>query len=148
MPLIRGESDQINEEIYAEVTYHAAYEPQRALRTKEWKYIRRFGDRTKPVLPNCDDSPTKDLWLRNGWRDFFIPKEQLYSLIFDPAETNNLAADPEYSRVLEEMRNRLDGWMMRTDDPLLNGPVPAPKGAVVNDPDGTSPKERPKAPKI
>lgn len=148
MPLIRGESDEINEEIYAEVTYHAAYEPQRALRTKEWKYIRRFGDRTKPVLPNCDDSPTKDLWLRNGWRDMLVAKEQLYNLIFDPTETNNLAANPEYSGILEEMRNRLESWMMRTDDPLLKGPVPAPKGAVVNDPDGISPKERPRAPKI
>jgi hypothetical protein len=33
--------------------------------------------------------------------------------------------------------------MHATDDPLLKGPVPAPEGAVVNDPDGASPKERP-----
>jgi len=29
MPLIRGETKQIHDEIFAEVTYHAAYEPQR-----------------------------------------------------------------------------------------------------------------------
>jgi hypothetical protein len=34
--------------------------------------------------------------------------------------------------------------MHRTNDPLLNGPVKAPDGAVVNDPDGTSPREQTK----
>jgi hypothetical protein len=46
-----------------------------------------------------------------------------------------------YSRTLNEMRSRLDLWMKRTDDPLLRGAVKAPAGAVVNDPDGTSPQE-------
>lgn len=32
-------------------------------------------------------------------------------------------------------------WMQATDDPLLRGPVPAPPGAEVNDPDGLSPNE-------
>ena len=42
------------------------------------------------------------------------------------------------------MRARLDAWMQRTDDPLLDGePVPAPAGAVMNDPDGVSPREQP-----
>jgi hypothetical protein len=31
--------------------------------------------------------------------------------------------------------------MRATDDPLLEGDVPAPKGAKVNDPDGLSPRE-------
>ena len=34
MPLIRGETEDIHEEIFAEVNYHAAYEPQRAVRTR------------------------------------------------------------------------------------------------------------------
>lgn len=141
MPLIRGDAEEINEEIFAEVTYHAAYEPQRAVRTKRWKYIRRFDDRTRPVLPNCDDSPSKDMWLRHGWRDHYVAQEQLYDLIFDPNEACNLAGDPSVSDVLEEMRERLRRWMEATDDPLLEGPVPAPSGARVNDPDGLSPSE-------
>ena len=42
MPLVRGERAQIHDEIFTEMTYHAAYQPQRAIRTERWKYIRRF----------------------------------------------------------------------------------------------------------
>jgi N-sulfoglucosamine sulfohydrolase len=141
MPLVRGTGHQIHDAIHAEVTYHAAYEPQRAVRTPRYKYIRRFGGRRSPVLPNCDDSPSKDLWLRHGWRDRLLAEEQLFDLVFDPNESHNLAEFPAKAGVLEEMRQRLTGWMQATDDPLLQGPVPAPQGARVNDPDGLSPRE-------
>jgi arylsulfatase A-like enzyme len=136
--LLQNKTDQINQEIFAEATYHAAYEPQRAVRTTRWKYIRRFGDRRTPVLCNCDDSPSKTLFMQYGWKDRFIASEQLYDLIFDPNEACNLVNDPSLSTVLEEMRTRLDHWMRATDDPLLRGPVPAPAGAELNDPDQVS----------
>lgn len=143
MPLLRGEVEEINDAIFAEVSYHAAYEPKRALRTQRWKYIRRFEDRDGPVLPNCDDGPSKDHWLDHGWRSRRPAMEQLYDLIFDPNEVNNLAADPTHADTLANLRARLDTWMRETDDPLLSGPVAAPVGAVVNDVDGLSPKEEP-----
>jgi len=138
MPLIRGEKDEINDAVFAEVTYHAAYEPQRAVRTQRWKYIRRFGDRETPVLPNCDDSPSKDVWMEHGWREYPVAQEQLYDLIFDPNEADNLANNPSMADVLNDMRSRLEEWMRATDDPLLKGPVPAPSGARIGDPDGVS----------
>ena len=139
MPLIRGEVASIHDEIFAEVNYHAAYEPQRAVRTQRWKYIRRYSDRQKPVLPNCDGSPTKDVWLRHDWQDRYIAPEQLYDLIFDPNETHNLVNDATVTPVLEDMRHRLDDWMLETDDPLLYGPVPPDPGARLNDPASISP---------
>ncbi len=142
MPLMRGETAEIHDEIFAEVNYHAAYEPKRAARTQQFNYIRHFGERTRPVLPNCDDSPSKDVWLKNGWSDHMVPRELLFDTVFDPNETNNLANDPAYAKALTEMRGRLDSWMQRTNDPLLHGPVKAPPDAVVNDPDGISPKEK------
>jgi hypothetical protein len=36
------------------------------------------------------------------------------------------------------LRDRLDEWMLTTDDPLLQGPVEAPPGAVYNDPGDVS----------
>ncbi len=144
MPLIRGGAREIHEEIFAEVNYHAAYEPKRAVRTGRWKYIRHFDGRALPNLPNCDDSLSKTWWLENRWRDRTVDTEQLFDLVFDPNETRNLVGDPQAKTALEEMRGRLNRWMRTTDDPLLRGPVQAPPGALANDPEGTSPTEQPK----
>ncbi len=53
LPLVRGECDELHPEVFAELTYHAAYEPQRAVRTVRYKYARRF-DEGHP----CGFSPT------------------------------------------------------------------------------------------
>jgi len=143
MPVINGDIDEVNDAIFAEVSYHAAYEPKRAVRTRRWKYIRRFGDKTTPVLPNIDGSPSKDVLLDHGLRERTLSGEYLYDLIYDPSESHNLAESSDASGVVTDLRRRLDDWMVATDDPLLNGPVPLPDGAVVNDPDGTSPGEKP-----
>ena len=139
MPLLRGEGKEIHDAIFAEVTFHAAYEPMRAVRTQRWKYIRRFDHHLGPVLPNCDDSFSKDVLIANGWKDRSRPLEQLYDLIFDANEANNVANDLSVAVALEGMRTRLDDWMYSTNDPLLRGPVPPPEGAELNDPDLMSP---------
>jgi arylsulfatase A-like enzyme len=104
LPLVRGETTSIRDELYAEMTWHAAYEPQRAVRTERWKYIRRFGERAKPVLCNCDDSPSKDVLLRMGWGDRTVAKEQLYDLALDPDEAVNLVDEPGRAETLQEMQ--------------------------------------------
>lgn len=141
LPVLRGERPEVNDEVFAEVSYHASYEPKRAVRSQRYKYIRRYGDRATPVLPNCDDSPSKSLWLEHEWRQQTLPREQLYDLVFDPGEHHNLAIDAASAKALDEMRGRLDRWMTRTADPLLKGFVPAPPGAKVNPADGISPRE-------
>jgi arylsulfatase A-like enzyme len=141
LPILRGDAEETREEVFAEVTYHAAYEPQRCVRTKRWKYIRRFDDRTRPVLPNCDDSPSKTAWMEAGWDERSPGREALYDLVFDPHEADNRAEDPGRQEVLADMRQRLERWMRETADPLLNGPVKLPKGVRANDPDGLSPRE-------
>ncbi len=143
LPLVHGTADQVRDEIFAEVTYHAAYEPKRAVRTHRHKYTRRFQERSSPVLPNCDDSPSKDVWMEQGWQRQAPEVEQLFDLVFDPNEAHNLAPDSAMADVLADMRERLTRWMRETDDPLLRGPVPAPPGARANDPDGISPREPP-----
>ena len=134
LPVIDGTQAEVNEEIFAEVTYHAAYEPQRAIRTRRWTYIRRFDDRELPVLPNCDDGESRDYLLHNGWDQRPIDREQLYDNLFDPVQSRNVIDDPASADVADELRDRLRAWMERTADPLLDGPVPLPAGAAVNDP--------------
>ncbi len=142
MPLVRGEVERVREEVFTELTYHAAYEPQRAVRTERHKYIRRYVD-GGPVLANCDDSPTKDLMIELGWADRPLDREQLYDLALDPYEADNLAADPAYADVRTELAERLDEWMRATGDPLLDGPVPAPAGTLINLPSARSADEAP-----
>jgi N-sulfoglucosamine sulfohydrolase len=133
LPLVSGETDELHEELFAEVTYHAAYEPKRSVRTKRWKYIRRF-DRNfkKVVLPNCDDGPPKFLWLeKTEWKESCPGEQQLYDLLLDPQENCNLAAVPDHAGVLNEMQERLQRWMERTDDPLLKGDVEVPEAGMM-----------------
>ena len=128
MPLMRGETPSVRDEVFTEITYHAAYEPQRAIRTDRHKYIRRYID-GPPVLANIDDSATKDLMIDLGWAERPVEREQLYDVLVDPNETVNLAADPGYADVRAELAARLEAWQRETDDPLLDGDVPAPAGA-------------------
>jgi arylsulfatase A-like enzyme len=143
LPLMRGEVDDLRDVLFAEATFHAAYEPQRAVRTPRWKYIRRFDGRDRPVLPNTDDSLSKDVLLRFGWAERKVDEEQLFDLVADPNEAQNLAYEPAYASELAELRAHLQRWMEETEDPLLEGPVVPPEGVELNDPDGISPEERP-----
>jgi N-sulfoglucosamine sulfohydrolase len=138
LPLIRREATEIRDELFAELTYHAAYDPQRAIRTRRHKLIRHFGERLEPVLPNVDDSPSKDLLVAAGWGLHPRPRVELYDLLADPGEMRNLADSEAFADIRRELESRLEAWMEETADPLLDGPVPVPPGAVVNDPAGLS----------
>ncbi len=141
LPLMRGEVASLREELFAEMTWHAAYEPQRAVRTQRFKYVRRFGDRALPVLANCDDSPSKTLLISEGWAERPVPFEQLYDLVFDPNEADNIAGDPAYAGVLGDLSESLERWMHVTGDPLLHGDPQPPSGAEINLPDQLSATE-------
>ena len=138
LPVLKGGVQESNEEIFAEVTFHGAYEPQRCVRTRRWKYIRHFDDRARTVLTNCDDSPSKTFWVEHGWRRRPVAAEQLYDLVFDPNELTNVIGVPSLGTVADEMRGRLNRWMKATDDPLLKGPVQPPEGHTLSDPNGVS----------
>lgn len=132
LPVIQDPRAEVNERVFFEVSFHAAYEPQRGVRTNRWTYIRRFGDRRLPVLANCDDSPTRSLLIDHGWPAREVDQEQLYDNIFDPAQRHNVAAEPAMAAVRDELSDVLDEWMARTVDPLLDGEIPLPVGATMN----------------
>lgn len=139
LPLAANPSTRVRSEVYGEVTYHAAYEPQRTIRTDRYRYVRRFSQRTRPVLPNTDDSASKRLWLEHGWADRPVPHEALYDTVFDPHEMVNLAGDPTVASILADLRARLEANMQTTDDPLLHGDVPPPHPELITDPDQIDP---------
>ncbi|MCX5661427.1 MAG: sulfatase [Planctomycetota bacterium] len=138
MPLLRGQASEIRDELFGEVTYHAAYEPQRCVRTRRWKYIRLFDPRPHPILPNLDEGQSKDFQLAHGGRGRPQQAEMLFDLAFDPHEAHNLAPDPRHAAPLREMQDRLARHMATTRDPLLQGPVPAPPHTTMNRPEQLS----------
>lgn len=143
LPLVRGETRAIHEELFGEVTYHAAYEPMRSVRTARYKYIRRWDNRRKLVLPNTDDCLTRQFLIDHGWLEQPRESEMLFDLVFDPGETHNRIHRPEMESVRADMHGRLDRWMRETEDPLRAGRVSPPHGARLFSVDGWSTKERP-----
>ncbi len=143
-PLVRGETEDLHEELFAEVNFHAAYEPLRSVRTKRWKYIRRYDQRAKPVMSNCDEGESRSFWIEHGLSDIAVESEMLYDLMFDPNEANNRIDAPFLKDIANQMRDRLERWMHKTQDPLLGGSISAPAGALVNDPDDFSPTDAPR----
>lgn len=141
-PLINGPLDPadpaaLHDAIYAQVNYHAAYEPQRSVRTSRFKYIRRYDGRDRPVLPNIDVGHTRTylLELDRGLGGVKPAPECLFDLALDPMEATNLAGQPGYADVLADLRNRLERRMHDTADPLLTGPISLPSAACAASPD-------------
>lgn len=132
-PLMEGETESGRDAVFAEVTYHAGYEPMRSIRTETHSLIRLFDDDLRPVPANIDDSPPKESWLLAGGLARTREVVQLFDLQLDPLETKNLADDPEYAEIRTNLEARLAAWMRETDDPLLDGPVPLPDGGYAND---------------
>jgi arylsulfatase A-like enzyme len=99
------------------------YDMVRSLRKGNYKYIRSF----QPF--NYDGLHNNYRYIQLAYREwldlykqdelnevqsqFFRPRspELLFDLAADPYETNDLSGDPAYKEVLEEMRERMNGWL-------------------------------------
>ena len=102
----------------------------RSIRTKKYKYIRNFmTDRPSTQLTYMDVNGVEfvkvmkqlynDNKLDSVQARFFLderPEEELYNLIEDPYEVNNLAASPEYVTILKKYRKILNDWITETND--------------------------------
>ena len=76
-----------------EVVVFDEYGPVRMVRTRDWKYVYRHS---------------------HGPHD-------LYDLVSDPDERQNLADDPEQQGRIRDLRARMDGWFARYVDPDRDG---------------------------
>jgi len=89
----------------------------------------------------ADDGPAKPSGLQSGWRTAdLLYTEELYDLIFDAGEHNNLAHNPGHGEVLTQMQPLLKKRMERTNDPLPKGSIPLPPGGPTADVNAESSK--------
>jgi len=132
LPILASRAEQVREDLFAEVNFHAAAEPMRSVRTARFNYIRIFDEDLRLPLANVDESYAKDELLAAGWPDLPRQKVQLFDLTLDPTEARNVADDPRYADIVLEMEMRLRHWLAATDDPLLHGPLAQPSGTMLN----------------
>lgn len=112
--------------------------PCRAIRTREYLYIRNFRPDRWPAgdpelyyavgpFGDCDEGPTKRYILERRDDPKFAryfelcfgkrPAEELYDLRRDPHQMVNVAERKEYAGVQRRLRARLEQWMTETGDP-------------------------------
>ena len=120
--------------------------PSRAIRTRDFLYIRNYqsdwwpagtgSDNTnKPGqwYADCDGGPTKDYIFKNREKDeehkrsFRLcfekrPEHELYDVSKDPDQIHNLAADPAYKKQLTELQAKLDARLTELKDPRVKNP--------------------------
>lgn len=113
------------------------YDRIRAVRSKQFKYIRNFESQLPYAqrISYGEEMPTMQVWrrwnaegkLNDTQKVFFAPtkpKEELYDCDADPHEVHNLAESAKHQSVLKELRAALDRWMEETHD---LGAVPEPE---------------------
>jgi N-sulfoglucosamine sulfohydrolase len=132
LPLIRGGTQTDREHVFKEYNENsgASRDPMRAVQTKRHLYIfnpwsngeRVFATATTgtvtyrrmAALAKRDDRLAKRLDLYRHR----VP-EELYDVVDDPDCLHNLIAAPEQQTALSDLRSQLEGWMVRTKDPML-----------------------------
>ena len=104
------------------------YDLVRTVRKGQFKYMRNY----QPFNPDGLQNNYRYICLAyQQWRDmynsgelndvqnhFFEPRpaEELFDIEADPYETKNLATDPAFRKVLQEMRSILTGWVKGMPD--------------------------------
>ncbi len=128
---LKGDIKELREEIYAELTYHDIYNPMRSIRTGNYKYIKNFKDSEVlfEIPEDMRDMARCGGVFMNDHPELYKKKrmvEELYDLKKDPNERNNLINKSDYKAIASELRQKLNAWMERTNDPLLKGRVKHP----------------------
>ncbi|MBN1672334.1 MAG: sulfatase [Kiritimatiellae bacterium] len=92
----------------------------RCIRTERHKLLRNFAFRLLMEVPADMAEPGGRALSKK------VPAVQLFDLAADPNECHDVAPDPKYAAVRQDLDERLWRWLEQVNDPILNGPVPTP----------------------
>ncbi len=106
-----------------------SYDMIRSVRTKDFLYIRNYypNESFQIWVPYLNNMPIYKEMLRldaegkltgpqKSWMSYTRPPEELYDVRADPFQVNNLAGDPKYLTVLDELRQKHEKWTLETGD--------------------------------
>ena len=123
LPVLKDTNLPFRREIFTEKTYHDIYDPMRSVRTKEYKYIRNFEPSQDLFKMPVDIERSLSGQVLKDKIRVERTKEEFYDLKEDPLELTNLAYNTAYNDAVLELRQKLNNWMVKTNDPLLKGKI-------------------------
>ncbi|MEL7118103.1 MAG: sulfatase-like hydrolase/transferase [Bacteroidota bacterium] len=97
--------------------------PSRLLRSEQFAYIKNFNS-IDNYEENYGDDPNINKFIKRAALKFKAPKEELYDMVKDPYQLHNLAKDPDYAVIKEDLNRKLTLWMIQQDDYLLDHGLP------------------------
>jgi arylsulfatase A-like enzyme len=126
LPLLEQGTFVPRQHIFAEMTYHDYYDPQRCIRTETHKLIVNFSAAPSFMNPSQSWQPRSRPVIPAIPPVAYHPLIELYDLQNDPFEQQNLLEEGiEQARPVDLLAH-LYAWMKTTDDPLLQGAVTSP----------------------
>lgn len=124
LPLLESDQYSGRDHFFCELTWHDLYRPMRGIRTSRFKYIRHFTNVPGIYLPSDIHGSLSGKVVRDEYYKRPYQSEELYDLQADPLEQMNLIEVDAYSDVAAELRNLVTQEMVRSQDPLMQGPIP------------------------
>jgi len=117
--------------------------PCRSIRTSEYQYIYNFKPERWPAgvyegsthpagtYADCDNGPTKSFLVDNKdnpeykiYHDLAFakrPQEELYDMLNDPFQVNNLAGMAEFEAIRQDLKDKLFKLLLESADPRAEG---------------------------
>ena len=125
-PLLDGASYTSRDRIFGEITYHDYYDPRRSIRTQTHKLIVNFSSAPAFMDPSQSWRPRSDTVVPANHALAYHRAYELYDLVQDPWEQNDVSNDAAQAPVLDQLRAQLVAHMRTTTDPILDGAVTGP----------------------
>lgn len=123
--LLAHSDSPVRAEVFSEKTYHDAFDPIRAVRTKEFSYIENYVEGPALLLPldiaDSGSARSLDVAQTSAPR----PARELYDLAVDPYERTNVIDDPAYRGIGDHLSEILARWRQETGDELPDPAVGA-----------------------
>ena len=122
-----GKDDEVHDYIFGVATKQNIRQckifPSRMVRNHRYKLIRNYNSIEK-MDSNLGDNEIVNEFIKIGAMSFpDKPFEELYDLMNDPYEKNNLANKSDYQLIKNELVLALDKWMLEQNDFILKNPV-------------------------
>lgn len=137
VPILENPKAKVRDYSFSEHNWHVYAAHERMVRHGDWMYIRNNFNHKQALSTESDDwhfPAAMELWdmYRAGktfaWQEDIPqmprPKVELYHVVADPHQMNNLAGNPQHKAIERKLAGILDQWSEETGDNIPDNPTP------------------------